>query len=71
MNALHPYVVRSMESPKRRNLEAMDRMLGEGLRDMRNKIESDMRRIRRNIESYRKAKASRELVRKQLREGDL
>ena len=66
MNALHPYVVRSMESPKRHNLEAMDRMLGEGLRDMRNRIAADMRRIRRDIESYQKAKVARAAVRKQL-----
>lgn len=68
---LHPYVVRSMESPKVRSLRAMDGMLAEGLRDMRNRIAADMRRLRRDIESYQKAKATREHIRKQLQEGEL
>lgn len=63
---LHPYVVRSMESPKVRNLKAMDAMLAEGIRDMRNRIAADLRRIRRDIESYQKAKAQRAEIRKQL-----
>ncbi len=56
---------------KRRSLQAMDSMLAEGIRDMRNRIASDLRRIRRDIESLQKAKATREHVRKQLQEGDL
>lgn len=64
---LHTYVVRSMESPEVRNLKAMDAMLAEGLRDMRNRIAADLRRIRRDIESYQKAKESREQIRKKLR----
>jgi hypothetical protein len=60
-----------MESTKLRNLRAMDSMLAEGIRDMRNRIAADMRRIRRDIESYQKAKATREQVRKQLQEGAL
>lgn len=61
---LHPHVVRSMESPKVRNLRAMDAMLAEGIRDMRNRIAADLRRIRRDIESYQKAKAARAEIRK-------
>lgn len=68
---LHPLVVRSMESPKVRNLRAMDAMLAEGLRDMRNQIAADLRRLRRDIESYNKAKANREEIRKQLQEIEL
>ncbi len=59
MNALHKYVVREMSKKERDELMALDAMLAEGIRDMRNHIRSDLRRLRN-------AKARRADVRKQL-----
>lgn len=59
MNALHQYVVRDMSAKERRELMALEAMLAEGIRDMRNQIRSDIRRMKN-------AKARRADIRKQL-----
>jgi hypothetical protein len=59
MNALHKYVVREMSKKERDELMALDAMLAEGVRDMRNQIRSDLRRLRNVM-------ARRADVRKQL-----
>lgn len=59
MNAMHQLVVREMSATERRSLMAMDSMLSEGIRDMKNHIRADLRRLR-------DAKEQRAKIRKQL-----
>lgn len=66
---LHPYVVQP-EGAERRDLLALQNMLNEGIRDMRSSLARDLRRLRRETESLRKAEAKRDEIQKKLR-GEL
>lgn len=46
MNAIHQLVVREMSATERRSLMAMESMLCEGIRDLKNHIRADLRRLR-------------------------
>lgn len=61
MNALHQYVVREISATERRSLLALDSMLAEGIRDLKNHIRADLRRLR-------DAKEQRAEIRKKLEE---
>jgi hypothetical protein len=63
---LHPYVIQP-KGAERRELLAMQSMLCEGIRDMRNQLAIDLRRVRRNTESLRRAEAKRDEIQKKLR----
>jgi hypothetical protein len=59
VNALHKYVVREMSATERRELMGLEAMLCEGIRDLKNHIRADLRRLR-------DAKEQRAKIRKQL-----
>ena len=56
---LHPHVVRHMDAFERRELTAMRDMMDEGIRDLRNRIRSDIQR-------YKRLKGKRYELQKQL-----
>ena len=67
MNAVFHQLCVQPEGAERRELLAMRAMLDEGIRDMRSHVASQLRRIRRDTQSLRKAEAKRAEINRKLR----